>query len=381
MRRRLLMFAIIPFLITLTSCSDSKLADKLSEPFKPYNSSQISTNVNSEIEAFKPVSKTLSDEEKALLPYYGYGWTFIYSENAYNGVRDIIIYYLGQEVGTISGRYEIFSNIVALDDYRVCFFATDRDDENLKPRSNETISSLYIYDIKTDTYTKLQSREYLKKYGIFRSLISDGKNIYLLYKANSWTNVVAITADGQDSLSCKIPNDKIYIDNVKGWILQADGTFMVSDSHGSYNVDITTGNIKKNDYIVDSKSIFGNNSYFNFLPSKAMYISEKVDETDELTGDKYFKQIVYEVDGNNKRNVAQIGVSQFGKLECEYITSKYLFFLVGQKGYSGLTYLLIDLDTGEAKYIDDLFGRVMDYKELTIDLWNAYTTSKVISLE
>jgi hypothetical protein len=391
MRRSAMRQKIVAIFIVIISMSVFSSCSVSVEPSNDYLTGLLDnvnsgSSDNSDSYSFTPVSKTLSDKEKALLPYYNNGWTFVLSNTDYikqgalAGTRDRVIYYLGQKVGLISGRYPIFSNIVAVNDYKIYFFAVDKEESGVNANVEDS-SSLYVYDIKANTYENLSSWTYLKKYGNIRRLISNGKNVYLLFKANGWMNVVSVSDSGADELVSKITDDKINIDNVKGWIPQSDGTFMVSNDKSSYNVNVTTADVVKNEQVTNDNSIFVDNSYFNFLPDNSIYTEEKVQEKDELTGNAYFVLNLYKTKDNIKNKFAQIKhVSEFGKIECDYITTKYLFFIVDIRG-TGITYELIDLKTGEKMYMPDLVGNNVKTNDVVVDLWNIYTNNKTVSIE
>lgn len=386
MVRKLLSVALLLFiLLSLISCSPSKTGGN-----------------QDKVKEFKPVNKTLSEEEKSLLPYYNNGWTFVSDTTSYkiNDVassKDKAIYYLGEKVGSISGKYMVKGPIAAADDYKLYFFAAIAD----SPGSLNYDGDLYLYDIKANTYTMILDKKYLDKYGARKNIISDGKKVYLLYRAAEWMNIVNIGEDGKDVLSCKLTDKKYQeltkyaytTDKLTGWIPQPDGSFMVvsneliSKGNGKANVtkalkvDLSTGEIKPSDYIYVEGSSFDTNTYFDFLPNKANYIFKKTEVTDQLNGQKSCVQELYRVNSSNNKLIASInlGNSFSTYLHSKYITPEYIFVTIPEEGKT--TLLRVSLKSGEFKLINDILGiKIVDEQFVILDLWNMYTDNKVVPI-
>lgn len=357
---------------------------------------------DAQVKQFKPVDKTLSEDEKALLPYYNNGWSFVsdatsYKINEVASVDDKAIYYLGEKVGSISGKYIIKSAIAPTDAYKLYFFAADTKNSDFFKNEGD----LYVYDIKTNKCTMLLDSKYLGKYGSRKNIISDGKKVYLLYRATQWMNIVNIGEDGKDSLSCKLTDEKYQkltkyaytTDSLSGWIPQSDGSFIVvsneliSKGDGKANVsralkvNTSTGDIEPSDYDYVQYSSFQINTYFNFLPDKLTYVFEQTEATDELNGQKSCVQQLYEVNKDNKKLIGgiNIGNSFLTKLYSKYITPEYLFVTIPTK--QNTTLLRISLKTGEFKYINDILGVYnVDESSVIVDLWNIYWDKEVFPI-
>lgn len=295
---------------------------------------------NSRIEL--PSKDKLTPYEQQLLLYVNRGFSLSH--------EDRTIYYLGKPIAknvsicvdkTITTGKWLWT---VTDDFCVYY----RGDNINGPGHEESAKWLKKYDIKTGEDQQLREWSELEKYGDGRLIISDGKNIFIVFKGADRYNFVQIDEKGNDSLLSTV-NDNIYdsIDWVSYDPTGKEYQFYVYgekphhenslsvDYKQKYMIDFRTG---KKELIEDLKKEIGDIwiPWNDFMPNNKRYYAIIFSEEDELTGYNHKGWDFYEYDKEtgNSQLIGRYMDEEIDKIEernkssikdISFVTEKYIF--------------------------------------------------------
>lgn len=341
MKKHLSILLVIIIVVSFSACQGNN-TEQGKSTYQNTQNEETTKNVTTEVftepttEALIPSIDELNDAQKALLPYYNNGY------NLTEGDRDL--YYLGK---LVANRIQVY-----VDNYSNNYLWTITDDKTVFFRGEVSYQAdgkwLMTYDVKTGVTNKIKDWVNLEKYGDSIYFTSDGKNVFILFRASEWYNVVQVDKEGNDTLLSKIDfhnsfnSDEGYseIDFLNTMRTENEyeffiyGTINKYDSeqgvhktyYRKYNIDFKTGKYECVDEIIspehDGGFIFLPISMC-FLPNNNYFYGKEIEVSDELTGYKHLEIEINEVDRNNNTKKV-LSVLNYYSIDEAYLTDKYL---------------------------------------------------------
>lgn len=205
----------------------------------------------------------LSEREKELLPYCDNGWTYV-KNGSY-----IDIYYLGEKATYIKRKpewdgktYEImmpgsYGDIVTTDNHKMFMVADDN--------SYYGDHFVFVYDLDTDEYKRVYrslKKEYVATYGSFEGFITDGKDVYMLFRGSyQKMNVLKYNENSNEfdfvntfavDMNALLTENFVYCRDENVWRTEAHDYY---SSVGSYAYALVTLDIKNSTITVDTDNL------------------------------------------------------------------------------------------------------------------------------